>query len=161
MEKNIKDAATKTDVAPKTDVSAVNEVITEVIEVGGKKLMVQRKLSNYKTQRGEDCYNYRVEGVLRGRTVHVDLDPMDRGGYQMLDIAFFEETELPLTVINNIIKDKDGKKNVITTYEVRSFDESGVLYTATIKPAEKSDKDLLNALLSALAATNALAAATK
>lgn len=132
--------------ADTTAETATNQVETEVIEVSGKKLSVKRKMTDFKTKNGDACYNYFIEGTLRKRKVRVDFDPADVGGYEVLDIAFDEVNELPLTVINNIIK-QDGKKNTITTYEVRSYDPSGVIYTATLKPAQKSDKDLLNALL--------------
>ena len=148
MTTNKNDVATNEAEATNENV-AVNEAITEVEELAGKKLIVKRKKSDYLTKKGAVCYNYCIEGVLRNRKVRVDLDPADTGGYEVLDITFDTVDELPLTVINNTIK-QDGKKNTITTYEVRSSDPSGVTFTATVKPAQKSDKDLLAALLTSI-----------
>lgn len=101
------------------------------------------------TKDDKDYFTYFIKGNVRGRDVKIGIAPPDIGGYTALDIVFGEENKLPLVVKPFEIRDEKTKKVTKgNSYAVASKDEAtGKTYECTIKPARKSDKDLLDMLL--------------
>jgi len=109
-------------------------------------ILVKREIfKSLKTNK--ECFNYFVEGNVRGTDVKIGLVPPDIGGYTVLDIVFNGAMECNLIVTPFEIKDDKG--NVISgnTFIVRSSDENGEVYECKVKPARNSDKDLLSMLI--------------
>lgn len=110
-----------------------------------KTIMVERETyeKNNKTY-----YTYFIRGKLRGIDIRIGIQPHDIGGYTVLEVVFNGEKEAQLVTRPWEIKDeKTGKVTSGMTFAVVSYDEDGSVYECAIKPAQKSDKDLLNMLL--------------
>ena len=112
-----------------------------------KVVMVERETyeKNEKTY-----YSYFIKGNLRGVDFRVGVQPHDIGGYTVLEIVFNGAMEAELVTKPWEIKDeKTGVVNSGMTYAVVSYDEDGTVYECAIKPARRSDKDLMNMLFRA------------
>ncbi len=111
-----------------------------------KTILVKREIFKSK-KTNKDCFNYFIEGNVKGVDVKVGLVPPDLGGYTVLDIVFNGQNECNLIVTPFEIKDEKG--NVISgnTFLVRSVDEDGEIYECKVKPARNSDKDMLGMLI--------------
>lgn len=97
---------------------------------------------------GKTFYAYFIKGKIRGKEARIALSPPDVGGYTVLDIVFGNAMQAELVTKPWEIKDeKTGQVTSGMTYAVESHDEDGTVYECAIKPAKKSDKDLLNMLL--------------
>ena len=97
---------------------------------------------------GKDGYSYFIRGNVRGKEVKAGVIPPDIGGYTVLDIVFGDAMQAELVLKPYEIKD-EATGNVISgnTYAVRSADEDGTIYECQVKPARKSDKNLMEMLL--------------
>ncbi len=110
-----------------------------------KNIMVERETYE---KNGKSYFTYFIKGELRGVEVKVGVQPHDIGGYTVLEIVFNGGNAAQLVTKPWEIKDeKTGKVNSGMTYAVVSYDEDGTEYECAIKPARKSDKDLLGMLM--------------
>ena len=108
------------------------------------KVMVERETYE---RNGKTYFSYFIKGKLRGVEFKVGVQPHDIGGYTVLEIVFNGAKEAELVLKPWEIKDeKTGVVNSGMTYSVVSYDEDGTVYECAIKPAKRSDKDLLNML---------------
>ena len=112
-----------------------------------KSILVKREIFISK-KTNKECFNYFVEGNVRGVDVKIGLVPPDLGGYTVLDIVFNGEMECDLIVTPFEITDDIGKVISGNTFVVRSIGEDGEVYECKVKPARNSDKDMLNMLIS-------------
>ncbi len=112
-----------------------------------KVVMVERETYE---RNGKTYYSYFIKGKLRGVDFKAGVQPHDIGGYTVLDIVFDGKMEAELVTKPWEIKDeKTGAVNSGMTYAVVSYDEDGTVYECAIKPARRSDKDLMNMLFKA------------
>ena len=110
-----------------------------------KQLKVERETYE---RNGKTFYSYFIRGELRGVEFRIGVQPHDVGGYTVLEIVFNGKMEAELVTKPWEIKDeKTGTVNTGVTYAVVSYDEDGTMYECAIKPAKRSDKDLLNMFL--------------
>lgn len=138
-----------------TDVTEQNVTVTEqeTTEVG-LELFVERVPAKdrygkfVKTKAGEQLYNYILPVSLRGRNSKVDFSTADKGGFEPLDNVFYGTDKAEL-IISQIETEFNGKKTSRTVYTVRNIDAEGE-WSCEVKPARKSDLDLLNQHLSVL-----------
>ena len=159
MAKEVKEVVTDLDentgevVAEVVETEAENE--SEEMEINPNSLefiptglTVFRK--SYKKD-GKTRYSYHTSRKQRRGEIKCDWVPCDLGGYEQLDMVFFEKdinTELPLYVVHNSFKDSKGKTVNTHAYYVRDYDEvDRIYYMARIKPSEISDKGNLETLL--------------
>ena len=107
----------------------------------------------------KEYYGYVVKGnivrVKNGqrleKEVKVDLVAKDQGGYEVLDIIFFETEEAMLRIFDKTMTDsKTGEKSTYTVYEVYSEDDDGTINAYPVKPSRESDKALLSMLIHSL-----------
>ena len=109
-----------------------------------KTVMVERETYE---RNGNKYFSYFIKGTLRGIDFKVGVQPHDVGGYTVLDIVFNGAMQAELVTKPWEIKDeKTGVVNSGMTYSVVSCDEDGKTYECAIKPARRSDKDLMNML---------------
>ena len=107
-------------------------------------VMVERETYE---KNGKTYFSYFIKGTLRGVDFKIGVQPHDVGGYTVLDIVFNGEMQAELVTKPWEIKDeKTGMVNTGLTYSVISYDEDGTAYECAIKPARRSDKDLMNML---------------
>ena len=112
-----------------------------------KVVMVERETYE---KNGNTYYSYFIKGRLRGVDFKIGVQPHDVGGYTVLDIVFNGEMQAELvTKPWEIVDEKTGQVNSGNTYAVVSYDEDGTAYECAIKPARRSDKDLMNMLFRA------------
>ena len=98
---------------------------------------------------GNTYYGYFIRGNVRGIDIRVLVVPPDFGGYTVLDIVYVGAKAAELVLVPYEIEDeKTGKVSKGFSYAVRSEDEDGTVYECKIKPLRKSDKDMLQMLLS-------------
>lgn len=118
-----------------------NETVEEIDET--TQIMVVRYpfRKDQKTMHG-----YKAEMTTARGKVICDFEALDKGGYAVLDMVFFDKAELPLMIKSIKMKGDDGRMNTYQQYEVISEDESGV-YRCQIKPKDKSDKAQLDIML--------------
>ena len=110
-------------------------------------VMVERETYE---KNGRTYFSYFIKGNLRGVDFKLGVQPFDVGGYTVLDIVFNGELQAELVTKPWEIKDeKTGEVNSGLTYSVISYDEDGTVYECAIKPAKKSDKDLMKMLFRA------------
>ncbi len=111
-------------------------------------IKVEKASFEYK---GNTCYEYFISGVVRGREVKIKLgpsDPLDRGGYTVLDIVFGDESTADFVVEPFEFQDASGKLITGKRYIVRTTDkETGEIYECAVKPVRNSDKSLLAMLV--------------
>lgn len=113
------------------------------------KLHVERE--TFKGKDDKEYWAYFVRGKIRGRDVKVGLIPPDKGGYEVLEIVFDEGKTADLVLVPYEMKDEDTGKIISGfTYEAQNVDTDGTVYKCNVKPARRSDKSLLNMLLSQL-----------
>lgn len=112
-----------------------------------KTIYVERETFESKKS-GKKGYAYFIRGNVRGVDVKAGVVPPDVGGYTVLDIVFGGAMQAELVLKPYEIKD-DATGNVIAgnTYYVRSVDDDGLVYECQVKPARKSDKNLMDMLL--------------
>jgi hypothetical protein len=109
-----------------------------------RRLLISRE--KFKSK-GKEYWSYVVKGKIRGREMKVDFEPLDKGGFEFLDIVFDGAQSADLAMIPFEFKDNSGKKVSGIRYEVQSADEYGE-YKIQVKPARSSDLAILNSLLS-------------
>ena len=110
-----------------------------------KTIMVERETYE---KNGNTYYSYFIKGTLRGVDFKIGVQPHDVGGYTVLDIVFNGEMQAELVMKPwEIVDEKTGQVNSGNTYAVGSYDEDGKAYECAIKPARRSDKDLMNMFL--------------
>lgn len=110
-----------------------------------KTIMVERETYE---KNGKTYYSYFIKGKLRGIDVRIGVQPHDIGGYTVLEVVFNGAKEAQLVASPWEMRDeRTGKVSSGTKFSVVSYDEDGSVYECAIKPAQKSDKDLLNMLL--------------
>lgn len=97
---------------------------------------------------GKTFFSYGVRGMIRGIEVKAKVVPPDVGGYRVLEVVYGDKMEAELVTTPFEIRD-DKTKRVVrgNTYSVRTVDENGEVFECAIKPAQKSDKALLDMLL--------------
>lgn len=142
-------------------VTAVTETDSDMAEmVQTVQLFIERKPAKdkfgklIKTKAGEPIYNYQLPAVMRGRTTYIDFATADKGGFEPLDNVFYGTDKAEL-LITNQETEYNGRKTVRTIYEVRTIDEDGVEWICEVRPARKSDTDLLRQYLAVLAVKKA------
>lgn len=119
------------------------------------KLFVERKPAKdkfgkfIKTKTGEPIYNYVLPCEIRGRKVNIDFITIDKGGFEVIDLVYFDNDKAEMSIIVTEMT-RDGKKSAYTSYVVKSLDENGVELKCNIKPARKSDENLLDMYLNIL-----------
>ena len=105
---------------------------------------------------GKEYWGYEVKGVLvrvkngkrLEKDIAVDFVAKDQGGYEVLDLIFFETDEANLRIYDaTMTDDKTGKVTVYTVYEVYAADDDGTVYSYKVRPSRESDKSLLNMLI--------------
>lgn len=109
-------------------------------------LFVTRKRFVTKDKKNQ-YWGYHVAGTVRGRNVEVSLKATDAGGYEVIDIVFGAEKQVPLYRVPYTIKDDKG--NVTMSgyrYYAVTVDEEGS-YQALVKPSRKSDGALLEMMI--------------
>lgn len=101
--------------------------------------------------KGNTCYEYFIGANIRGRDVKIKLgpsDPLDKGGYAVLDIVFGNEDTAEFVVEPFEFQDATGKIITGKRYIVRTTDkETGEIFECAVKPVRNSDKSLLAMLI--------------
>lgn len=143
----------------KQEVKAVetNETITNeavnATEVNGRLFPVTRK--PFIGKDNKEYWGYIVKGTIVRvknnkrfeKEVEVNFVAKDQGGYEVLDLIFFETDEAELFMHDKtMINDKTGEVSTYTVYEVRGSDDDGTVYSYKVKPSRESDKALLTML---------------
>lgn len=104
----------------------------------------------------KEYWGYVVEGTIvrvkNGKRfekeVTVDFVAKDQGGYEVLDLIFFETDEAELVMHDETMtNEKTGEVSTYTVYEIRAQDDDGTVYSYKVKPSRESDKSLLNMLI--------------
>ncbi len=113
--------------------------------IKNNKIFVERETYE---KNGKSYFSYFIKGKVRGKEVKVLITPPDFGGYAVLDIVFNDSNKSELAITPYEMKDGQGNTIKGNTYAVKSFDEDGKVYECSIKPLRKSDKSLLNMILS-------------
>lgn len=114
-----------------------------------KFLKLERETYESKTK--EERYSYFIRGILRGKEMKLSMIPSDIGGYELLDLLFFDNTEVNLIVVPFEMNNSDtGEVVKGNTYIARAIDSNGEVYECPIKPRQKSDKAILEMLLARL-----------
>ena len=114
------------------------------MEKKSNKLYVEKESFEYNDK---TYFSYCIKGKIRGKDVRIALAPPDKGGWNVLDIVFGNETKADLVVNPYEMKDDAGHVIKGNTYSVRTKDENGEVYECQVKPARISDKSLLNMLI--------------
>lgn len=125
----------------------ITEEINEIREYIPTGVMVYRK--KYKKD-GKEFYSYHSSKKTRRGEITCNFIPADVGGYEQLDMVFFDEKvkEMPLFKSPYSIKDENGKVTNGFSYYVRDYDEEEkIWFEAKIKPSKSSDKGNLDTLL--------------
>lgn len=82
------------------------------------------------------------------KEITVDFVAKDQGGYEVLDLIFFDTDEATLVMRDETMtNEKTGEKSTYTVYEVQAEDDDGTVYSYKVKPSRESDKSLLNMLI--------------
>lgn len=111
---------------------------------------------------GKQYWGYVVNGTIvrcknnkyLEKQVSVDFVAKDVGGYEVLELIFFDSEEAVLRMHNETTtNEKTGEVLTYTIYEIVSTDDDGTEYTYKVKPARDSDKSLLQMLLTAMTKT--------
>lgn len=114
-----------------------------------KFLKIERE--TYESKAKEERYSYFVRGNLRGKEMKSSLVPSDIGGYELLDLLFIDDSEVKLIVVPFELNNSEtGELVKGNTYVARTTDKKGEVYECPIKPRQKSDKAILEMLLSRL-----------
>lgn len=114
--------------------------------INGNKIMVERAPFE---KNNKQFFSYFIKGNVRGKDIKIAIAPPDKGGYAVLDIVFGNSNTAELLAKPFSIKDDvTGKVFSGNTYVAHSVDEDGKVYECPIKPFKKSDKTLLDMLLS-------------
>lgn len=138
--------------AVETNETITNEAVNAT-EVNGRIFPVTRKPFTGKD--GKEYWGYIVKGtVVRvqnkkrfEKEVEVNFVAKDQGGYEVLDIIFFETDEAELLMRDETMtNDKTGEKSTYTAYYVFGSDDDGTVYSYKVKPSRESDKALLTML---------------
>ncbi len=87
---------------------------------------------------GKLCYSYFINCVLNDRPNHINLAPIDIGGYILLDILFADNSAVEL-----IATEENGKQ----IYKAVSYDDNGEVYECEVKPLHGSDRVKLKLIL--------------
>lgn len=129
-----------------------NETTTAIEDV--KRFPVTRK--KFVGKDGKEYWGYVVVGkvvrVKNGKQlekdIEVDFVAKDQGGYEVLDLIFFETDSAELAMYDaTMTNEKTGEVSTYTVYEVRATDDDGTVYSYKVKPSRESDKSLLNMLI--------------
>lgn len=119
------------------------------------KLFVTRK-SFISKKDGKEYFNYVLKGTIRRtvggklleKEVEVDFVAKDQGGYEVLDIIFFNTDSAELVIEHkNLINDKTGEVLSFNDYTIQSVDDDGTVFGYKVKLQRESDKSLLDAIL--------------
>lgn len=118
-------------------------------------LQVTRK-SYVSKKDGKTYFNYVVIGNIRRtvggkvmeKSVQVDFQPKDFGGYEVLDLIFFNTETANLVVEpKTMVNDATGEVLHYTDYIVQSTDDDGNVFSYKMKLSRESDKSLLEAIM--------------
>ena len=143
--------------AVETNETTINETanVTETVSTDNIQLFpVTRKPFTGKD--GKEYWGYIVKGtVVRVKNnkrfekeVEVNFVAKDQGGYEVLDLIFFETDEATLAIYDaTMTNDKTGEVTAYTVYEVFALDDDGTRYSYKVKPSRESDKALLTMLM--------------
>ena len=127
------------------------EDLDEVEDITEEKVYIDTGLTVYRKKYrkdGKEYFSYHSSSKTRRGEVMVNWIPSDVGGYDQLDMVFFEKKEMPLYKSPYSIKDEKGKVTNGFSYFVRDYDEEEKLwFEAKIKPSKSSDKGNLDTLL--------------
>ena len=114
-------------------------------------LKVER-VENVGKQDGKTYNNYYVYGNIRRIDIRIEVVPPDAGGYKVLEIVYNGEKTCELKIVEREFTDNTGKQIKSKSFQVVSqdLDDEGNFkeYVADVMPKRKSDKALLNMLLS-------------
>lgn len=133
----------------------INETITAVSSVNS--LPVTRKPFIGKDKK--EYWGYVVAGkvvrVKNGKRLEkeitVDFVAKDQGGYEVLDLIFFETDTAELVMYDaTMTNEKTGEMSTYTVYEIQAKDDDGTVYSYKVKPSRESDKALLTMLINSL-----------
>lgn len=151
--KNTTAVATENEEVTVTETETAVETETTV-EKTAVKLIVERmeiKDKNgrqYQTRDGRDYFAYILRGKILGRETKVDFTPADKGGYEALNFVYAIAPTAELEIRKDRQRNKDtGETKIYTSYIVFNVSENGKTYSASVRPKQKSDEDLLNMLL--------------
>lgn len=120
-----------------------------------EKLLVTRKTYTSKKD-GKEYFNYvlcdTIRRTVNGKTlekqVEVDFVAKDMGGYEVLDIIFFNTDTAELVVERKtMVNDNTGEVLHYNEYTIQSVDDNGVTFGYKVKLSRESDKSLLDAIL--------------
>lgn len=143
--------------AVETNETTINETanVTETVPSDNIQLFpVTRKPFIGKDKK--EYWGYIVKGtVVRVKNnkrfekeVEVNFVAKDQGGYEVLDLIFFETDEATLAIYDaTMTNDKTGEVTAYTVYEVFALDDDGTRYSYKVKPSRESDKALLTMLM--------------
>ena len=127
------------------------EDLDEVEDITEEKVYIDTGLTVYRKKYrkdGKEFWSYHTSRNSRRGEIRCDFIPADVGGYEQLDMVFFEKKEMPLYKSPYSIKDEKGKVTNGFSYFVRDYDEQEkIWYEAKIKPSKSSDKGNLDTLL--------------
>ncbi|MCM1437654.1 MAG: hypothetical protein NC131_00380 [Roseburia sp.] len=141
--------------ANETKNTATTKTAAAVAETLNGNLIVVREAikdkrgNQLKTNDGRLYFAYVINGKLRGRDIKVDFSPKDKGGYVPLDLVFDNSDKAEL-LITEVVSEMNGVKQRRTVYEVFTVDEDGQVWKCEVKPARKSDGDLLAMIMNML-----------
>ncbi len=119
------------------------------------KLFVTRKSFTSKKD-GKEYFNYVLKGTIRRtvggklleKEVEVDFVAKDQGGYEVLDIIFFNTDSAELVIEHKTMtNDKTGEVLSFNEYTIQSVDDDGTVFGYKVKLQRESDKSLLDAIL--------------
>lgn len=120
-----------------------------------EKLLVTRKTYTSKKD-GKEYFNYvlcdTIRRTVNGKTlekqVEVDFVAKDMGGYEVLDIIFFNTDTAELIVDRKtMVNDSTGEVLHYNEYTIQSVDDNNNVFGYKVKLSRESDKSLLDAIL--------------
>ena len=106
--------------------------------------MVERESFEYN---GKECFTYFINAKLRGKELRAKVAPMDVDGFAVLDLVFNNAMEAELKITPFEMKNANGQTVKGNSYSVISKDEDGTVYECSIKPYNKTAKDILAMIL--------------
>lgn len=129
--------------------SAEEEVVEARTPTG---LKVERKAFKYN---GSTCYDYFINGKLRGRPIVIHITAYDKGvdGYNYMDVVFNGKPSVDLVMYESKRTDFNGNVTRSTVYKIQDIDPvTGVVYDYRVRMKSSSDESQLKALLAERAA---------
>ena len=110
-----------------------------------KDLLVKVTRESFGEKDDIKLYSYHINAIIRGKEKKISLMPKDNGGYELLNIIFFDEDTVDGKIVFNDIKLESGETLNQILVEVFVIDD-GITYAYQLKTQRDSDKATLKIL---------------